>query len=178
MTCSRCWSNTGPGFGTKRILEIGYCIETTTLHLDHDNDYLQIYIKHANSCFALTDEGYILDDFVLYGHEIDSSIFKEVLKETLNGFGTHANGVAPEVEASAENFPLQKHNLVQVMIAIDDLFRIVLPNTQHTHILRTISRPNRETTQAMVFSWMDVGDARFPDARAYAILNDSKNDFR
>lgn len=40
--------------------------------------------------------------------------------------------------------------------------------------MRAISRPNRDTAQAMAFSWIDTKEVRPPESRAYAILNDSE----
>ena len=40
-------------------------------------------------------------------------------------------------------------------------------------MLRPITRPNRERTQSIVFSWIDTRDVRPSESRAYAILNDS-----
>ncbi len=130
------------------LREVGDCIEITTPYLDRHNDYLQIYTKRINGGFVLTDDGYILDDLELSGHEIDSSKRKAALEEILNGFGVHSNGTALEVTASAENFPLRKHNLVQAMFAVNDLFRIVSP---------TIANFFRED----VASWLDTSGIRY-----------------
>ena len=46
---------------------------------------------------------------------------------TLNGFGVKLNGEALEVHATAENFALRKHNLVQAMLAVNDLFYLAKP---------------------------------------------------
>lgn len=58
----------------------------------------------------------------------------------------------------------------------DHRFDFVIPKskTQPERMLRAINRPNRETTQAMVFSWIDARDARSSETLAYAILNDSE----
>ena len=130
------------------LREVGDCIEITTPYLDRHNDYLQIYTKRINGGFVLTDDGYILDDLELSGHEIDSSKHKAVFEEVLNGFGVRSNGTALEVEASTENFPLRKHNLVQAMLAVNDLFRVVSP---------TIANFFCED----VASWFDLSDIRY-----------------
>lgn len=58
----------------------------------------------------------------------------------------------------------------------DHLFDFVIPKSriQPERILRAINRPNRETAQAMAFSWVDTKDVRAPDSRAYAVLNDAE----
>ena len=59
----------------------------------------------------------------------------------------------------------------------DYLFDFVIPKSkvQPERLLRAISRPNRDTAQAMAFSWVDTKDVRPPESRAYAILNDSEH---
>jgi hypothetical protein len=58
----------------------------------------------------------------------------------------------------------------------DHLFDFVIPKSrrQPERILQTISRPNRETAQSVVLSWIDTKEVRSPDSRAYALLNDSE----
>ncbi len=200
------------------IREVEDCVEITTPYLDRHNDYLQIYTKRANGGFVLTDDGYVLDDLELSGCKIDSPKRQAMLRTTLNGFGVQSNGKALEVKASLENFPLRKHNLVQAMLAVNDLFYLASPtiaslfhedvtawldlseirytpsvkftgksgydhrfdfvipksSQQPERIIRAINRPNRETAQAMAFSWIDTKEVRSPDAHTYAILNDSE----
>ena len=151
------------------------------------------------------------------GCKIDSPKRQALLKMTLNGFGVRNNNKALEINASPDNFALRKHNLLQAMLAVNDLFYLASPliaplffedgcclarsfrNSIHSkvkltgksgydhlfdfiipkspkkpeRILRTINRPNRETAQAMAFSWIDTKDVRPPESRAYALLNDS-----
>ena len=110
-----------------KLREIGDCIEITTPYLDRHNDYLQIYAKRADGGFVLTDDGYILDDLELSGCKIDRPKRKAMFRTTLNGFGVQSNGRALEVKASPGNFPLRKHNLVQAMLAVNDLFYLASP---------------------------------------------------
>ena len=106
------------------LREVEDHIEITTPYLDRHNDYLQIYVKRANGGFVLTDDGYILDDLEMSGCKIDSPKRKAIFGEVLNGFGIQPSGRALEVKASEENFPLRKHNLVQAMLAVNDLFHL------------------------------------------------------
>lgn len=103
------------------------CIEITTPYLDRHNDYLQIYAKRANGDFVLTDDGYILDDLELSGCKINTPKRKEMLTTALSGFGVHLNGHALEVIASQTNFSSRKHDLVQAMLAVNDLFYLASP---------------------------------------------------
>lgn len=50
-----------------------------------------------------------------------------LLHSTLNGFGVKLSGSAIEVEASKENFALKKHNLLQAMLAVNDMFYLASP---------------------------------------------------
>jgi hypothetical protein len=49
------------------------------------------------------------------------------LKLTLNGFGIQLDDDALVVHATPDNFNLRKHNLVQAMLAINDLFYLAEP---------------------------------------------------
>ncbi|HWO88945.1 MAG TPA: DUF1829 domain-containing protein [Gemmatimonadales bacterium] len=58
----------------------------------------------------------------------------------------------------------------------DHLFDFVIPKSrkQPERILQAINRPNRDTAQAVAFSWIDTKEVRPPDSKAYALLNDSE----
>lgn len=194
-------------------------IEITTPYVDRHNDRLQIYAKRRDGGFVLTDDGYVLQDLEQSGCKIDSGKRQALLKMTLNGFGVQVNNQTLEVHASPDNFALRKHNLVQAMLAVNDLFYLASPvvaslfyedvvawldlsdirytpkvkftgksgydhlfdfvipksKAQPERILRAISRPSRDTAQAMAFSWIDTKEVRPPESRAYAILNDSEH---
>ncbi len=102
--------------------EIEDHLEITAPYLDRHNDYLQIYVKRINGEFVLTDDGYVLDDLEMSGRKIDRSNRQTLLKLTANGFGVQTNNNALEVKASPANFSLKKHNLIQAMLAVDDLY--------------------------------------------------------
>ena len=109
------------------LREIGDWTEITTPYLDRHNDCLQIYAKRVNGGFVLTDDGYVVDDLEQSGCKIDSTKRQALFKTTLNGFGVKINDKALEVHASADNFALRKHNLVQAMLAVNDLFYLASP---------------------------------------------------
>ena len=201
------------------LRQIGDWVEITTPYLDRHNDYLQIYARRQNGGFVLTDDGYILEDLEQSGCKLDSPKRQALFMMTLNGFGVQVDEQkrALQVRATAQNFALQKHNLVQAMLAVNDLFYMASPLTaklfyedvvdwlelsnirytpkikltgtsgydhqfdfvipksreQPERVLRAINRPGRDTAQSMAFSWIDTKDVRSPDARAYAILNDT-----
>lgn len=201
------------------LREVSDWVEITTPYIDRHNDRLQIYAKRRNGGFVLTDDGYTLGDLEQSGCNIDSPKRQALLKMTLNGFGVQVSEQALEVHASADNFALRKHNLVQAMLAVNDLFYLASPvvaslfyedvvawldlsdirytpkvsftgksgyphlfdfviprsKVQPERILRAISRPSRDTAQAMAFSWIDTKEVRPTESRAYAVLNDSEH---
>ena len=109
------------------LRQVNDFVEVTTPYLDRHNDYLQFYIKRNNIGFILTDDSYIIDDLRRSGCKLDSLKRRELLKMTLNGFGIQLEGDALVVHATNDNFNLRKHNLVQAMLAINDLFYLAEP---------------------------------------------------
>ncbi len=110
-----------------KLRQLKDVVEITTPYLDRHNDYLQIYVRRDNGGFSLTDDGYIITDLKQSGCELESKKRKELLAMTLNGFGIKLDGDALVVHASPDNFAMQKHNLVQSMLAVNDLFYLAEP---------------------------------------------------
>ena len=138
------------------LREVGDSIEITTPYLDRHNDYLQIYAKRANGGFVLTDDGYVLDDLALSGCNIDSPKRQTMFRTTLNGFGVKPNGKALEVKATLENFSLRKHNLVQAMLAVNDLFYLASQNSDENRALTE--------TRDLLLPKLMSGEIRLQDA--------------
>lgn len=105
----------------------GEWVEITTPHLDRHNDYLQIYARRQNSGLILTDDGYIIGDLIRGGCKLDSPKRQALLNMTLAGFGVQLVEGRLDVHASPENFALRKHNLLQAMLAVNDLFYLAIP---------------------------------------------------
>ena len=146
------------------LREVGDWVEITTPYLDRHNDYLQIYAKRANGGFVLTDDGYVLDDLELSGCKIDSPKRQAMFRMTLNGFGVQANGQALEVKASEGNFPLRKHNLVQAMLAVNDLFYLASPmiaSLFHEDVTNWLDRSDIRFTPSVKFTGKSGYDHRF-----------------
>ena len=78
------------------------------------------------------------DDLQQSGCKLDSRKRQALLKMTLNGFGVKQDGKALQVHASVENFASRKHNLVQAMLAVNNMFYL----REFTPILTT--DPNEE----------------------------------
>ena len=193
-------------------------VEITTPYLDRHNDCLQIYAKKQNSGFVLTDDGYVMDDLLQSGCKLDTPKRQDLLKMTLAGFGVKDNNGLLEIHASTDNFALRKHNLIQAMLAVNDMFYMAVPmvaslfyedvvawlevsdirytpnvkftgksgydhlfdfvvpksKKQPERIIQTITRPSRDTAEAVAFKWIDTKDVRASDSRAYSILNDQE----
>jgi len=109
------------------LRQVKDCIEITTPYLDRHNDYLQIYVKRDNNGFILTDDGYTIGDLRQSGCELESKKRKELLALSLNGFGVKLDNEALFIQASSDNFSLRKHNLVQAILAVNDLFYLSVP---------------------------------------------------
>jgi len=112
----------------KTILrQVNDWVEITTPYLDRHNDYLQIYAQRSNGGYILTDDGYVLQDLLSSGCALDSAKRQALLKMTLSGFGVRLEDGRLEVKASPDNFALRKHNLVQAMLTVNDLFFVASP---------------------------------------------------
>lgn len=102
-------------------------VEITTPFLDRHNDYAQIYVRRDNGGFLLTDGGETIGDLRSSGCDIETKKRRDILTATLNGFGVQRDGDALVVKATSQSFPLRKHNLVQAMLAVNDLFYLAVP---------------------------------------------------
>lgn len=123
-------------------------LEITTPYLDRHNDYLQIYAQRRDGEYLLTDDGYVLEDLELSGCKLDTPKRQALLTTTLNGFGVRDNKGRLEVLASPDNFASRKHNLIQAMLAVNDLFCLASP---------TVASLFYEDVEA----WLDENDIRY-----------------
>jgi hypothetical protein len=122
--------------------------EITTPYLDRHNDYIQIYAKPDDLGLTLTDDGYTLDDLEASGCSLSSTRRQALLKVTLNGFGVKLHDGALTVHATPDNFPIKKHNLIQAMLAVNDLFYLV------PSITKSLFAED-------VMDWLDLSDIRY-----------------
>jgi hypothetical protein len=102
-------------------------VEVTTPYLDRHNDYVQIYVKKQDDGFLLSDGGETVEDLQMSGCSLDGKRRQDLLQMTLNGFGVKMERNALNVRASMQNFPMRKHNLVQAILAVNDLFYLAAP---------------------------------------------------
>jgi hypothetical protein len=122
--------------------------EITTPYLDRHNDYIQIYLRQNGDEWELTDDGETLTDLIQSGCELDTPRRKALLQTTLNGFGMHLANGAITVKTKQDSFALRKHNLIQAILAVNDLFYLA-----------------RASVESFFFEdvalWMDDSDIRY-----------------
>lgn len=104
--------------------------EITTPYLDRHNDYLQIYVRPENGGYLLTDGGETLLDLEHSGFTLDSPKRQVILKTVINGFGIEENRKELQVHATTDNFALRKHNLIQSILAVHDMFYLAAPTVE------------------------------------------------
>jgi hypothetical protein len=97
-------------------------VAITTPYLDHHNDYIRIYLKQEGKSYILTDDGYTIDGLEQSGYSLDSARCQKFLAVTLNGFGVQKNKNELFVRTNEQNFALNKHNLIQAVLAINYMF--------------------------------------------------------
>lgn len=139
-------------------------VEITTPYLDRHNDYIQIYAKCHDGEYVLSDDGYTIEDLEQTGCKIDSPTRQQLLNTTLNGFGVEFNKKSLSLRASAENFALQKHNLIQAMLAVNDLFYLAKPaveNLFYEDVVSWLDRNEIRYTPSVKFSGKSGYDHQF-----------------
>ena len=131
------------------LREVDNWVEIITPYLDRHNDYLVLYIKRNNGGgYLLTDDGWILDDLIQSGCNLDTPKRQSLLKMTLNSYGVKLKDGKLEIDASPENFSLKKHNLVQAMLSLDDLFYLSAPIVSNVFF-------------DDVVAWLDLNEIRY-----------------
>lgn len=131
-----------------KLRQVDNWVEITTPFLDRHNDCLQIYAQKDNGGYILMDDGYIINDLETSGCKLDSPKRQELLNTVLNGYGVQLVGGTLQVRTTNENFALRKHNLVQAMLSVNDLFYLA------------------QSTVASLFyedvtNWLDLNEIRY-----------------
>lgn len=105
-----------------KISEAEGACEITTPFLDRHNDHLAIYVTPKNGGYVLSDGGYTLSDLAMSGVEINTEKRTKILETTLRGFGIQKANGELRIEARKEELARAKHNLLQAMLAVNELF--------------------------------------------------------
>lgn len=124
--------------------------EITSPYLDRNNDYLQLYLRKADDGYHLTDDGATLDGLIAEGCTLDSPKRQKLLKMTLAGYGVTEDKGKLTVRATADNFALKKHSLIQAMLAVGDMFYLAEP-----HVASLFMEDVR--------AWLDLSDVRYSE---------------
>jgi len=101
-------------------LEGSCCIATP--FVDRHNDEIEIFVEKRNGGLLLTDDGYTIGDLAASGMTFVTEKRKAHMTAILNGFGVRQEGDELQVHATPQDFPQKKHNLVQAMLAVNDMF--------------------------------------------------------
>ena len=96
--------------------------EISTPFLDRHNDAITIYVEQRNGSLRLTDDGDTIRDLRSSGMEFKTEKRRAHLQSVLNGFGVRLDGDEISTVATTSDFPQKKHNLLQAMLAVNDMF--------------------------------------------------------
>jgi hypothetical protein len=89
------------------------------------NDTLEIYVKKENGKIILSDDGVTLKNLELVGSAISRSPKrKELLERVLLTYGIQWLNDELIVEATENNFPQKKHNLISAIAEINDMYML------------------------------------------------------
>lgn len=105
---------------TKYINGVGVI---STPFVDRHNDFIQIYILPEKDNLVLSDLGNTISDLEMCGCNLKTPTRQKLLNETLRSHGvkiTHENEIS--VLANSSNFPIKKHQLLQAILAVNDIF--------------------------------------------------------
>lgn len=97
-------------------------VEITTPFLDHHNDHIQIYARRNGGGWILTDDGYTIRDLQASGCEISTERRQELLRSVTRKLGVELESDELTVHPNPQNFARKKHNLIQAIIGVGDLF--------------------------------------------------------
>lgn len=111
--------------------EINGYYEINTPFVNHINDYIQFYLKRdEKDHIYMTDDGDTLDNLEMAGVDINKPARKKELESILNGFGVKLKGNELTIIATPATFPMRKHNFIQSIMAVDDLYIVASPRVE------------------------------------------------
>jgi hypothetical protein len=106
-----------------RVSELETSCKIATPVLDRHNDEIEIYVEKHNGGILLSDDGDTIADLASSGMTFATDKRKAHLTAILNGFGVKLSADDElQVPATPQDFPQKKHNLVQAMLAVNDMF--------------------------------------------------------
>jgi hypothetical protein len=114
------------------IREINSHYELNTPFLNHMNDYIQIYIKNnGKNGYILSDDGETISNLELLGIDLNNPNKKRALNTVLNGCGVIlSKNNELTIQSNIQDFPKKKHNILQAILAVDDLHVLAQPKSE------------------------------------------------
>jgi hypothetical protein len=111
--------------------EINGYYEINTPFVNHVNDQIQFYIKRDDrDRIIMTDDGDTINNLEMAGVDVSSPARQRELHSILNGFGVILKGHELITLATPATFPMRKHNFIQAMLSVDDLFIVATPKVE------------------------------------------------
>jgi len=104
-----------------RADEVAGGVVITTPFLDRHSDEIEIFLQKEDRSFRLSDDGDTVRDLRSGGVDLGKGSRRDQLVRILNGYGVQLDGDELWLRATAGEFPQKKHNLVQAILAVDDL---------------------------------------------------------
>lgn len=105
-----------------RVAQVDGAAVISTPFLDRHNDEIEIFVERNGDQIVLTDDGYTLRDLASTGVDLTSGSRKSHLYRILAGFGVSVESDELIVRATPSEFGQKKHNLLQAILSVDDLY--------------------------------------------------------
>lgn len=116
--------------------KIGEFYEITTPYFDNFNDCLQIYVKQEGNEILFSDDGVTLNNLKSHGLQIKSGK-KNELERSLYPFGVKLVDNELTIKATEEDFAFKKHQFLQAIMHINDIYGTYKPS-QRTNFIDDI----------------------------------------
>ena len=107
--------------------------EVVTPFLNHKNDMIEVYLKRAeDNQIIISDGGNTLNELTLSGIDIERSGKRMMeLNVILRSFGiSRSENNELIVKSNQANFPEKKHNFIQAILSVDDLYVLSKPKVE------------------------------------------------
>lgn len=105
-----------------RVTQLDGAAVISTPFLDRHNDEIEIFVERRGDHVVLSDDGYTLRDLASSGVDLSSGTRNSHLRRILAGFGVSVEGDELVVRATSSEFGQKKHNLLQAILSVDDLY--------------------------------------------------------
>ncbi len=111
--------------------QVNGAYQITTPFKDNHNDRIQIYVVPEGTHFLLTDDGYTIHDLIQSGVEITGKNRQEIFATVIRSYGVKVDSdEALTIQTDKANFPQKVHDLIQAILAINDLHYLSRPQIQ------------------------------------------------